>query len=191
VGGTAGTKVAYFTAGALAAGLIVGAVSLLTPTAEDEERPPIIVRGGSLIFQDGDPNGSGEPGGVDWIQVGNDYQPNQPNGIRVSKFTVQLRGGTPGQCPAVERTREFTVTYKEGENAPVTFRVFTKGRPGGSGGPAPTVGGTDLQIDQANRKLLSYGQHGKGDITRIQFTGIGGNVDCQGPGISAKVWQDR
>jgi hypothetical protein len=194
VGGTAGTKVTYFAAGAIAAGLIAGALWTLTTEADDEERPPIIVRGGSLIFEGGDANSSdpAEQKGKPWTQVGSDWQPDHPHGIPVTKFTLALRGGNAQLCPALERTRDVAVTYKAPDGTESTFNITTKPRPGSGGKPAPTIVGSGLSPSGTSANpQLTFGISGQGEITHVRFSGISGNVDCPAPITSVKVWQDR
>ena len=113
---TATSKIAYFAAGALVAGLIAAALFFRIRSGDDEERPPIIVRGGSIVFQSGDPNGSAdEKQGRRWMPVGDDWQPDHLKGVPVNLFTIAIRGGESSTtCPSMERTREIAVTYTEG-----------------------------------------------------------------------------
>ena len=188
-GTTATTKVAYFTAGALIAGLVAAAVFSRILSGDDEERPPIIVRGGSLIFQSGDAGTQGKS----WMPVGSDWQPDHLRGVPVSMFTVRIQGGgSIAACPSMERTREIAVTYAEGGQSSV-FRFQIKPRPHGSGKPAPAIVGSGLRSEAATpgNPQIVFGEHGKGEITRVQYNALGstGTVDCQGPITSLLVWQ--
>jgi len=188
-GTTATTKLAYFTAGALIAGVIVSALLRIQGSGDDEERPPIIVRGGSLIFQSGDAGTLGKS----WMPVGSDWQPDHLKGVPVSMFTVKIQGGGGiATCPSMERTREIAVTYTEGGQSSV-FRLQIKPRPHGSGKPAPAIVGSGLRGEPATtgNPQIVFGEHGKGEITRVQYNALGstGTVDCHGPITSLLVWQ--
>ena len=197
--GTTGTNVSYFAAGAVVAGLLVGAFTLLK-SSQEEERPPIIVRGGSLIFESGDKNSSKpkEKNGKKWVATGGYWQPDHGDGLSVSDLTVAIRGGNPGSCPAIDRvpgdpnagaSPVITVTYKAG-NTETSFKITTQA----SGKKwIPTIQGSDLRQENGatNNPQLVFGDHGAGEITRVQFTGQNGNVNCQAPITSLKVWQDK
>ena len=169
-------------AGGFALGLLVGA------GAEDEDRPPIIVKGGSLIFQSGDPDGaSDEKAGKSWKQVGGDWQPDHDNGKKTNWFSVAIRGGS-GSCPALSMTRELTVTY-EAQGLESNFRVTIKPR-GPNKGAAPAIVGSGFtEGGNSNNPQLIFGNTGEGSIKRVQFNAQGsGSVTCNGPS-SLKIWQ--
>jgi len=199
VPGTTGTNVSYFAAGAVVAGLLVGAFTLLK-SSQEEERPPIIVRGGSLIFESGDRNSSKpkEKHGKKWMNNGGNWQPDHGNGISVSDLTVAIRGGNQASCPALDRVPGdpnagappvITVTYKAGSTeTSVTITAQASGKKW-----IPTIQGSDLrqENDTTDNPQLVFGTHGQGEISRVQFRGQNGNVNCQGPITSLKVWQDK
>jgi hypothetical protein len=153
---------------------------------EDQERPPIIVKGGSLIFQSGDPSTPGGPPPVPWMAVGQDWQPNQPDGVPVTHFIIALLAGGP---PQRERTSEIFIDYEEEKGGPDTFTITMKPRPG-SGTAAPTVVGPGLHPEHGNPRLLVHGQHGRGGIVSVRFVGENGPVTWERPRI-LKVWQER
>ena len=65
---------------------------LLASWSRDEERPAMIVKGGSLIFQSGDEL-AGE-GGLPWEQVGNGrWTPKQPRGKAVVTMLLTAKSG--------------------------------------------------------------------------------------------------
>ena len=177
-------------AGIAAIGLAVGVgVGLLvSPGAEDEDRPPIIVKGGSLIFQSGDPDGDAEEqAGKRWKQVGSDWQPDHDDGKKTSWFSVAIRGGS-GSCPTLSMTRELTVTY-EAQGLETNLRITTKPR-GPNKGPAPAIVGSGLTTGgSSTNPQLIFGNPNEGSIKRVQFNAQGGgSVTCNGPS-SLKIWQ--
>jgi hypothetical protein len=203
VPGTTGTKVAYFTAGALVAGVIVGTLSgLLISSGDDEERPPIIVRGGSIVFESGDKNGKPkEKKGKKWIPAGNDWQPDQGEGIPVADLSIAIRGGNQASCPALQRVVGdknageppiITVTYTDQNQTESKFIVTAK-KDKNKNKWSPTIVGSNMRLenDTTDNPQLVFGNHGQGSLTRVQFEGQNGNVDCQGQITSLKIWQDK
>ena len=201
--GTTGTKIAYLTAGAVIGGVLVGgALSTLGTSADDEERPPIIVKGGSIIFESGDRNSNKpkEKKGKKWAPTGSDWQPDQTHGIPVSDLTIAIRGGNPGSCPVLDRVpgnppsapAEITVTYKVGQTES-SFKITTTPQKNNLNKYVPTIVGTGMrqENDTTDNPQLVFGNHGEGEISRVQFRGQSGNVNCQGPITSLKVWQDK
>ena len=88
---SSGTKVLY-ALGATAFGAL-GAYLLLQKGDEDQEdRPPILVRDGSLIFESGDPASIDpiEQTGKPWIDDGEDWQPAHPEGKGTTWFVVDI-----------------------------------------------------------------------------------------------------
>ena len=201
--GTTGTKLAYFTGGALIGGLLVGGVlSTIGSGGDDEERPPIIVRGGSIVFESGDKNTTKpkEKKGKKWTPAGNDWQPDQAHGIPVSDLTIAIRGGNQGSCPALDRVpgnppaapAEITVTYRVGQTES-SFKITTTPQKNNLNKYVTTIVGTGMrqENDTTDNPQLVFGNHGEGEISRVQFRGQSGNVNCQGPITSLKVWQDK
>ena len=202
--GTTGTKVAYFAAGALIAGIAVGALSTLISGGDDEERPPIIVRGGSIIFESGDKNGKPkEKKGKKWIAAGSDWQPDQNDGIPVADLSIAIRGGNQGSCPTLDRVvgdpkatpavaPVITVTYTA-DGTDTTFTITTKPDRNKPNKWSTTIVGSNMRLenDTSDNPQIVFGDHGKGEISRVQFEGQSGNVNCQGPITSLKVWQDK
>lgn len=183
--GDGGRKLGYLFGGALLAGaLILGYQAITGGRAEDEDRPPIIVRGGSLIFQSGDPEDD-DPvykNGKPWVQVGSDWQPDHREAKALKWFSVQLTASDPTTCPILSMTKEVTIAFGD-----VTFVITSKGRPG-SGTAAPTIVGSGLQKGGTSQNpQLIY--NGSGSITSVRFRGQGvGNVVCT-TASSLKIWQ--
>ena len=184
-------NVAYAAAGLIVGGLLVyGALS--STRADDEERPPIIVRGGSLIFESGDATSTdpAEKTGKPWTQVGSDWQPDHGNGNKTKWFSVELRGGNPSLCPGLSMTKQLTIVYQASSGgAETSFVLSTKPRPAGSKAPAPAISGSGLTASNTGQNpTLTYGTPGQGSIARIQFQGLGANVNCPAPS-GARIWQ--
>ena len=179
-------------AGIAAAGLIGGALLgyAVGSRAADDDRPPIIVKGGSLIFQSGDPNSSEqeEKQGKPWKQVGNDWQPDHDDGKKTTWFSVAISGGS-GSCPTLSMTREVRFVYADAQGNETTFALRTK--PRGPNKPnAPAIEGSGLTTGgtSANPQLI-YGTAGQGTFKRVSFSAQGsGSVLCNEPS-SVKVWQ--
>ncbi len=183
-------KLTYAAAGALVGGLLVLGYSALTEDdAMDEDRPPIIVKGGSLIFESGDASSSDpdESTGKPWVAMGSDWQPDHPRGKKTKWFSVNLVAADQQQCPALSMTKEITITYQPTSGSASTFRITIKGRPGNSA-PAPAVEGSGLTPGGSpdNPQLIFAGA---GTISNVQFQAQGaGNVNCPTP-TSIKVYQ--
>jgi hypothetical protein len=111
------------------AALLLGGLGVLTYSrkaeasgapmmAGDEDRPPIIVKGGSLTFESGTARRPGKP----WKKVDpaskKNWDQDHGNGKNVSLFQLYFVGGT-GACTPQADT-EFTVNYdhdNDGRNA--------------------------------------------------------------------------
>lgn len=177
-------RAGYAAAGLLAGGLLGYALA----GAEDEDRPPIIVKGGSLIFESGDVDGDAdEKTGKPWKQVGSDWQPDHKEGKKTQWFSVAIRGGS-GSCPALSMTREVNVFY-EVQGTETAFRLMIKPR-GPNKGPAPAIVGSGLtQGGTSTNPQLVFGTAGQGSFKRVQFSAQGvGSVTCNGPS-TLKIWQ--
>ena len=80
-----------FLTGALVGGVL--AYKRLFDAPEDDDRPPIIVKGGSLIFQSGDPRITGDPKvakGKPWTLYNGEWQPKHDNGKKTKWFFLEL-----------------------------------------------------------------------------------------------------
>ena len=107
-----------------AVGLVVGGLALFAYNrlmAEDDDRPPIIVRGGSLYFES--VTTKRQPARV-WTEVNNskkEWRVVQSKGKKVTFYQVYFEGGS-GACAPIEsaqvvvnsREKQFTVTIAEG-----------------------------------------------------------------------------
>ena len=83
------------------------------------------------------------------------------------------------RCCVNQVESKFTITAKADQNKPKKW--------------SPTIVGSNMRLENAtsDNPQLVFGNHGEGEIFRVQFRGQGGNVDCQGPITSLKVWQDK
>jgi len=87
---------------------------------EDEDRPPIIVKNGSLDVISGDKSNrkpeykKGKP----WITVDTKWQPDHPKGKPSSEYTVLITASDFAACPASGTGTEVLITYVDsgGEN---------------------------------------------------------------------------
>jgi hypothetical protein len=184
VGESTGTKIGWAIGGGIVVLLGALAYDALRPADMDEERPPIIVRGGSLIFQSGDDTSNGKP----WIAVDQDWQPDHVAGNKTRWFTVSLSAGNQQACPALAMTKEITIRYQPAQGAAVQFTVTMKGRPQYPNAPAPTIVGTGLAVGNPNTQLV-HDPNGRGKITSVEFRAHGqGPVNCPEP-TSVTIWQ--
>ena len=187
------SQVAYIAAATVVTTAAVVTLATLGPlqkvlSGEDEERPPIIVRGGSVIFE----SGEGAKKGKKWKKVNDDWQPDHGNGIPVNKFRVAIQG-SDAECPPLQLTRELSITYTDEQGVSSIFFITTKAR-NGNGSPAPTIV-TDQKLDDLGNSgdypKLTYGTDKNGSITHVKFSGIGGQFDCHGTITSVKLSQEK
>lgn len=130
----------WFTVAGVAGLAGVACAMFLRVQAEDEDRPPIIVKGGSLRFISGDEAGDpDEQVGVPWKKKNNDYQPDQKNGKKTKWFVVEV---TPASSAVVVAlARQLTITSGSAD-----FSFTMKARHGGST-KAPTLTTTATLVD--------------------------------------------
>jgi hypothetical protein len=159
---------------------------------EDEERPPIIVRNGSLIFESGDAasNDPEEKTGKPWKQVDGSWQPDHNKGKKTKWFVVTIQGGTSGACPGAGMTQEIVITYTK-DSTDTKFTIKPKGRNNGGNGPKAPAIETTATLQQggssANPQLI-FDPVG-GAISNVSFqSAIGENANCMRP-QSLKIWQ--
>jgi hypothetical protein len=180
-------RIGFGLGGLLLGGLILYGILGLFSRAEDEDRPPIIVRGGSIIFQSGDPGSddTDERDGRPWAKYGGDWQPDHPRGKGMKWMSVRVLGSS---CPVLSMTRRITLTYRASDGTETEFVISPKPRPM-SGTPAPAITGP-LEIgDTGDNPTLVFGTPDEGRISRIRFQAQGsGNVQCEDP-QDLKIWQ--
>jgi hypothetical protein len=126
--------------------------------AEDEERPPIIVKGGSLLIESGDAakGKKGKPWKKEAVADGsgkneNQWKPDHPTGIPSSILKVVFFGGKDdaGRACAAMFLPEFTVLYDpDGTGAlpQTSYLVTRRPRERGQGTLAPAVIETGLPL---------------------------------------------
>jgi len=174
-----------------AVGLLLGAFVTLTVAAffpnildkifggEDEDRPPIIVKNGSLIFQSGKPPDDGKPwyeaAPSVWMQV-------HEKGKPITSYQVVFTGGS-GDC-STKFAPMFTVWFdpdgEEGNAEEISYTVSRRPRTA-HGTDAPSIQGSQtLKVDNAAQDpQLVYGEPGKGRISKVE--GPGASWSCAKP----------
>ena len=129
----------------------------------DEDRPPIIVRGGSLEFE----NGTDDRPGFDWEHSPLGFRMKHDQGRAIGKFQLYFTGGA-GNCNRRAVT-DFTVIYAENGTGPgAAYEVRARRS-------EPSISGPKLEIDSTNSKKLRV------DGTSKDFTIVGVNWECSNP----------
>ena len=167
-------KTKWGLAGLAAGALITGAVIYTAVIRDNEDRPPMVVKGGSLIFQSG--VNSANPG-KQWQKnpnAQNEWQMNHSAGKPTNAFSVMMTGsGTCGPGFVTELTLEYT---RSSDQSVRTFQLVRKAQFGTSGKMVPTVVGDGLAPTNAgDTPYLTYAE--AGDLTRVSAT----NIDCRSP----------
>lgn len=164
--------------GGLGVGVGLGAVGyalLSTKFLAEDDRPPIIVRGGSLIFQNGVGNIDGKP----WEKRTSrkDWQMKHGAGKPTAGFLVIIPGGSGNCGPAYVESLSFDYELGKGST---TFELVTRGE-GITGKPAPTIIGdrwNDLKPGTyGNGYTLTFDEAGT-----LQRVRSGMVIDCASPG---------
>ena len=166
-------RLGFAAGGLLAGGLLLYATLQYLQPPDDEDRPPIIVRGGSLEFESGTVNRPGR----NWKTGSVGFQMIHDRGKPVSRFQVYFEGGT-GLCTPVT-VADFTISFDhdgQGNTPPRLYEVRT--RPD-TGRPAPTVTGEGLTISSNNPTQLRV------DAEATAFSIVGSNFECTNP---TAVW---
>src|SRR5687768_12122536 len=95
------TKRKYFLVGAVAGAAIVSVVgAFVWGGLLAGDRPPIIVKGGSVLIENQPYKGKAT--GPGWADDGSDWKSDQQNAIDVSKYLVGVVGGVSGTCEDLE-----------------------------------------------------------------------------------------
>lgn len=150
--------------------------------AGNDERPPIIVRGGSLVIQSGDTK-SKDPNhnkGKRWRKDGKHWKQEHDNGKDVKTYSVSFQGGG-GTCgPTL--SPEVRVTYQLTSGEKVVILIGRGDKLGPEREKEPLiVSSRDLVIDNSTDQPTLTLQL-EGEIVAIS---AGGNV-CSNP-VSAKL----
>lgn len=149
-----------------AAGVLLGYT--LDKLGGNEDRPPIIVKGGSLIFQSAKPWRQSSANSRQW-------QPNHPEGKETNNFQVMFIGGS-GSCNPLF-TSNATVTFKPDDAEAVTFTLAPEPEMDGGKSPAPTVEGPDLVQKDETGPAPSLVYDKSGEITQV----VAGSSTCASP----------
>ena len=179
-----GPKTVRFSPLAWAAGLLAGAsavYALFRFFAEDEERPPIIVRGGSLVFESGDPrhsNGKKRKSKRWKHEFG--WKPDHRKGENVSRFDVSFETDTG--C-GVTSARKAVIAYKHRtlgseQLALFTLRIGTDDETGRHTPVIETVETLVPEIDPEVPQTLTF--RPEGSVEYIQFDD---GPKCANPGV--------
>lgn len=156
----------------------------------EDERPPIIVRGGSLVIQSGDPKSSNpkHKKGKPWRKDGAHWKQKHDDGKDVKTYSVSFQGGG-GSCGPTFAT-EVRVTYqpKSGEKVVILIgRADKSVSDDKSGGKSASekeplvVSAKELVVDNStDQPTLTLALDGE-----IVSISAGGNV-CTHP-VSAKL----
>lgn len=130
---------------------------LLSGLRTNEDRPPIIVREGSITFEHKIVKGKQ----LDWDGQQNHWTPKQPNGKKVDFLVARVLEGGSSECPSVIESESLEITYSTGLKTE-KFWVFLAG-----GKPMLRPKGL-LSRDSQNPKKLTHGVPGSGNITNIR-----------------------
>lgn len=150
---------------------VVGAVYFLMDFRADDDRPPIIVRNGSVILEQ-----TPLPGQAmypTWMQDGNEYRPNQANGESVSGFLVAVVNPASGTC---EGWTGNVVQVSRKTGPPLMF-VIAGGQP--RVGPAG-----QLRPDSTNARKLSSDSA----MDQVKVVSQGGGEQSCPLGATSEVW---
>lgn len=181
-------EVAWGTGGFVTGALVGGLFGYFKFRADSEEddRPPIIVKGGSLRFISGDKDSSDpdEKNGRPWIDAGDlGWQPIHRKGKKVKWLIVELNPSN-GTCPAVSMTKMVTITYDSKE-----FVLRIGPRVGGGGDAPMLVTRTTLKHGGTTQNPEVFFEGGSGEVTKVEFTTKSGkNIVCVSPD-QVTVWQ--
>jgi hypothetical protein len=155
------TRVAitWFAFGAVAAGILTFAAYKLM---SDEDRPPIVVKGGSIIFEMHPL--PGQPTSPNWVDDGNgqNWKPDHPAGTKVAKFIVSVIN-PDGQCSRLEGNA-VQLSHSAG-NDKLHVNV---------GGQEPNVG-PKAKLTADNGAALRTLRFADGDLTAVRVQ----NTECK------------
>lgn len=155
------TKLTYFVIGAAIAAAILSTVAFLIWAPLSGDRPPIIVKGGSVLIEN--QPFKGKSTGPGWADDGSDWKSDQQNAVDVSKYLVGVVGGISGSCEDLEgQTVEIE---HDGSGSTLKFRVTgnqPKVGPKGQLTPETSGGLKRLRFGDANvhpTRVLVYDQN--------------------------------
>jgi hypothetical protein len=150
--------------------------------AADDERPPIIVRGGSLIIQSGDGKSSNPKHkiGKQWKKDAKEYRQIHDNGKHVARYSVSFVGGGAACTP--DFATDVRVSYQTHSGEKVTIQITRREKSGSNKTEPVVLSDKDLSINNdIEQPTLTLPDEG-GKILSIS---IGSKV-CSEP-VSAKL----
>lgn len=145
---------------------------------DNEDRPPIIVRDGSVILDGGDSTKAPDTW-KDWTPAptaATHYRPKQPKGAPVNGFLVTVVGADQGQCPTPSMEGDFiTIEFTEENGTKSQLHVMRSRKTSNGNGKwepeaAPPLNQTfSTPIPQTNSApgQLVYGQPGTGWVSNV------------------------
>ena len=150
--------------------------------AGNEDRPPIIVRGGSLVIQSGDPKSSNpnHKKGKPWLKDGAHWKQEHDNGKDVKTYSVSFQGGGGSCSPAFATEVRVTYQPKSGDKVVILIGRADKSGPEKEKEPR-IVSAKELVVDNSTDQPTLTLQL-EGEIVSIS---AGGNV-CTNP-VGAKL----
>ena len=178
---------------------IVAVLAVLTATvmviryfliSSDDDRGPIIVKGGSVTFDDGDPSKPKQ--WKQWEQPNSAdakrWRPKHPNGWSVKAFDVTVTGASDPACPtspasASDVAIDYTLTGGTSTTQVKVERQLWFTTPGQSKwepwvtAPADLVPATPSTTAPSAPPRLVYNP-GDGYISKVTLTTSSGNVTC-------------
>ena len=115
-------------AGALLVSGLRLAVGLVDSGADDDDRPPIVVNNGSIVFDNGDPDDVFEhwrPWKPDSDGSGR-WRSDHDNGKTTNSFFVVIRGVPPAtaECAKIQRASEVWIDFTPDGQKPLRFHLW-------------------------------------------------------------------
>lgn len=166
-----------------------GALAFRFLRFDDEDRPPIVVKGGSLYFISGDKK-NGNPHfkyGKPWVHHQGAWKPKHDRGKKVTHFVVDLyptnHTESSPKLPVTYKTEALTI--KQGIAA---IQVRIEAGPG-NGRPAPALDGPlQAGASGANPEVV-YHHDGSDTIDLVTFTTLeGAAISYEKPAL-VYIWQ--
>ena len=138
-------------------GAVVGAVvrQLITRPPFDEERPAMIIKNGSITFEN-------EGKKVGWDGDTDYFYPNQPGGRKVTSLVAEATNADGGTT--VMKGEELIVTYTPDTGVPQDFEVQVKDN-------QPKIKHQDKLCHDNGKKELRFGEKGNGRISKVVLGG--------------------
>ena len=162
-----------------AVGLVVG-VGVGMPIGEalagDDDRPPIIVRNGSVIFDGGDPKGDPKTWKA-WKKdiLGEQWKPDHDNGRKVREYQVSYSGfSNPPACTTTTTSGQEVLVDYTTSGGTVTMKMYIQVKIG-----FPGFGKREPKIDSSPNVLtmtpgtstsppdLSFGNPNEGYVSKV------------------------